>query len=63
MIFPNWTVWKTLKTVLFVAGGFVPLLPATYQTQASALIAAVGTVVVTLSGTAVGPTIGPKVAP
>ena len=55
MIFPNWTGWKTVKAVLFVAGGLVPLLPEQYRTIASAVVAAIGSLVVALSGTNAGP--------
>jgi hypothetical protein len=56
-MFPNWTGWKTVKVGLFVLGGFIPLVPAQYQTLASTALAALGSVVVVLSGTSVGPTV------
>ena len=56
-MFPNWTGWKTVKALLFVAGGFIPLVPTTYQTLANVTLAAIGTIVVTLSGSPIGPTV------
>ena len=62
-MFPNWTGWKTVKTILFVATGFVSLIPAQYQTLYSTVVAAVGSIVVVLSGTNVGPAMAPKLSP
>lgn len=54
-MFPNWTGWKTVKALLFVASGFVSVVPTQYQTIYSAVVAAVGSIVVVLSGTNAGP--------
>lgn len=55
-MFPNWTGWKTVKAILFVATGLVPaVVPAAWQQLAAAVIAGVGGVVVVLSGTSAGP--------
>ena len=60
-MFPNWTGWKTVKGLLFVLGGLVPVLvPASYQALASGIVAAVGSVVVILSGTNAGPAMAAK---
>jgi hypothetical protein len=57
MTFQNWTGWKTVKMILFLLTGLVPIVPAQYQTLASEVLAALGTIVVTLSGTNLGPTV------
>ena len=59
-MFPNWSGWKTVKTLLFIATGFVALVPQNYQTLYSTVLAAVGSVVVALSGTSVGPALAEK---
>ena len=60
-MFPNWTGWKTVKAILFVLGGLVPtVLPAQYQQVAAAIVGAVGSIVVVLSGTNAGPAMAVK---
>lgn len=60
-MFPNWTGWKTVKTLLFVAAGIVPsLVPSQYQALASAILGGIGSVVVVLSGTNSGPAMAAK---
>jgi hypothetical protein len=56
-MFPNWTGWKTVKALLYVAGGFVAIVPTEYRVLYSTVVAAVGSLVVVLSGTALGPTV------
>jgi hypothetical protein len=56
-MFPNWTGWKTVKGLLFVATGLVTLVPEQYRALYSAVLAGVGSVVVVLSGTALGPVV------
>ncbi len=60
-MFPNWTGWKTVKALLFVAGGVLPsVLPSQYQALAAAIVAGIGGVVVVLSGTSIGPAMAAK---
>jgi len=59
-MFPNWTGWKTIKTILFVATGFVTLVPQQYQQLVSVSLAAIGSIVVVLSGTNAGPAMAAK---
>lgn len=60
-MFPNWTGWKTVKALLFVAAGVVPsLVPAQYQAIASAVLGGIGSIVVVLSGTNAGPAMAVK---
>lgn len=54
-MFPNWSGWKTVKALLYVAGGLVTVVPSQWQTLYAAVVAAVGSIVVVLSGTSLGP--------
>ena len=56
-MFANWSHWKTLKTILFTLVALVPtVVPAQYQSTATAIVGVVGALVVLLSGTPLGPT-------
>lgn len=64
--FPNWTNWKTWKNALFLAGGACMAVAADMSLPHTVHLVAVigglacsgaGAAVVTLSGTAVGPTV------
>jgi len=57
MAFPNWTGWKTVKLVLALATGLLPIVPPAYSTLATETLAAIASIVVTLSGTSMGPTV------
>ncbi len=60
-MFPNWTGWKTVKTLLFLVGGLVPtVVPEQYQALAAAVVGAIGSIVVVLSGTSIGPAMAAK---
>jgi hypothetical protein len=64
-MFPNWSGWKTVKLVLFVLGTVDGALIANAANEPASLVnvanvavtvlGVVGTLVVALSGTAVGP--------
>ena len=66
-MFPNWSCWKTVKLALFIAGTVDGALIANAANEPASLVSiantavavlgVVGTVVVALSGTAVGPTL------
>jgi hypothetical protein len=65
-MFPNWTGWKTVKLALFLAGTLDGAVianaanePATLVSVANVavtVLGVLGTLVVALSGTSVGPT-------
>ena len=60
-MFPNWTGWKTVKTLLFLVGGLVPtVVPEQYQALAAAVVGAIGSIIVVLSGTSIGPAMAAK---
>ena len=60
-MFPTWTGWKTVKTLLFLVGGLVPtVVPEQYQALAAAVVGAIGSIVVVLSGTSIGPAMAAK---
>ena len=60
-MFPNWTGWKTVKTLLFLVGGLVPtVVPEQYKALAAAVVGAIGSIVVVLSGTSIGPAMAAK---
>ena len=60
-MFPNWTGWKTVKTLLFLVGGLVPtVVPEQYQALAAAVVGAIVSIVVVLSGTSIGPAMAAK---
>lgn len=56
-MFPNWSHWKTVKGLLFAAVGFTGMVPQSYQQLYTVILGAVGSVVVVLSGTSIGPTV------
>jgi hypothetical protein len=64
-MFPNWTGWKTVKQVLAILGTVAASLSAANQgTQTGniasivgVIVGALSTVVIALSGTALGPTV------
>ena len=60
-MFPNWTGWKTTKSILFALTALAGIVPAQYQTAYSAIIGSVGVVVVFLSGTSAGPAMAEKI--
>jgi hypothetical protein len=60
-MFPNWTGWKTTKSILFALSALAGVVPAQYQTAYTAVIGSIGVVVVFLSGTNAGPAMAGKV--
>lgn len=62
-MFPNWSGWKTVKLLLSVVGGLVGtlatagVLPENVASVIAAVDGTLLTLVVTLSGTAMGPSL------
>lgn len=61
-MFPNWTGWKTVKILLFILTGFATLVPEAWRPLYTTTLAAVGSIVVVLSGTPMGPSVVGKAA-